>query len=584
MNLHTKMLNGAFAALLLSGCGGTGQDDSTSEDIATSFQGIAIDGQLMRAFVYLDTNDNNQVDSWEPFAFTDNDGYFSTNLITNVDYCAVALTEPEADFCLRSNISLSGAVLRIEGGYDVLTGERFEGSMSSRVDITDNVPVTGAVVSPLTTLFETVTVQSERDTLLTALGLSTGSDGEDSLTVNYLDASGDGSNEINSSLLNAALKVHKVVTVLSDRLQDTYDEVGDDASLPTDATGFLYESLADTIINSSAGTTLDTVLEDSTKLADILDQAEDQIRNAYRESDLELPDDIVSGTNTQNVGRVVELAQQIPDLIDEVIDKDSVDMLLADAISGSKAIEIMTQKIMGDTNTASLVSTPELRNDADEFFDFFTASDSDSTKVTALLDALEEDNADLAALITHDFDFDDETVEEIAEVVQLPATADPFTALVGKSLKVSDTAVSTPGEEDDKELIFFFQGVAGETNGTLSACIKFIDEVNGTAIGTSNTKGEILDGHWSLLKTTDYSVTLVLNFLNNPFATRAQSAGVQESGDTAGAKLYRFDFDKGNGRGEGVEVWESTNGVETTASIPTSAADCEVRLPSRIGL
>ena len=58
---------------LLSSCGGGGGGGSST----TTFTGVAIDGNLYKAQVFLDLNDNGSYDSGEPTATTDASGSFT---------------------------------------------------------------------------------------------------------------------------------------------------------------------------------------------------------------------------------------------------------------------------------------------------------------------------------------------------------------------------------------------------------------------------------------------------------------------------------------------------------------------------
>jgi hypothetical protein len=61
---------------LLSGCGG-GADSQSAADNQGAFAGIAIDGVLKSAQVFLDFNDNGSLDPGEPTALTDSNGSFT---------------------------------------------------------------------------------------------------------------------------------------------------------------------------------------------------------------------------------------------------------------------------------------------------------------------------------------------------------------------------------------------------------------------------------------------------------------------------------------------------------------------------
>ena len=61
---------------LLSGCGG-GADSQSAADTQVAVAGIAIDGVLKSAQVFLDLNDNGSHDAGEPTALTDSNGAFT---------------------------------------------------------------------------------------------------------------------------------------------------------------------------------------------------------------------------------------------------------------------------------------------------------------------------------------------------------------------------------------------------------------------------------------------------------------------------------------------------------------------------
>src|SRR5690606_21541400 len=99
MTIRKNILTAALASSMmgLAACGG---DSKGTQDVgsggnggsgagATSraFYARAIDGYLAGATVYVDQNENNRLDAFEPRALTDNDGYFSYNQITDTDYC-----------------------------------------------------------------------------------------------------------------------------------------------------------------------------------------------------------------------------------------------------------------------------------------------------------------------------------------------------------------------------------------------------------------------------------------------------------------------------------------------------------------
>ncbi len=135
--LKRNWLTIAVTAALIAGCGGTGQDEGSPSQQLQEFGGSVIDGYLARASVFLDTNNNGTRDAWEPSAFTDNEGFYSYNPRTDTDYCADTATEQQQQYCLSTAVQYDNVVVRVDGGYDVLTGEPFLGQMTRRVNVAE---------------------------------------------------------------------------------------------------------------------------------------------------------------------------------------------------------------------------------------------------------------------------------------------------------------------------------------------------------------------------------------------------------------------------------------------------------------
>ncbi len=567
MSFKKSILSSAIIVTLLSGCGGTGQDEgSGGSNIAIDFDGIAIDGQLARAQVYIDTNNNRQVDSWEPRAFTDNDGYFTFNPISETNYCSGA--GANEDFCLRSNISLDNVILRIDGGYDRLTGEPFEGSLSTRVNVQNNESVEVQVVSPLTTLFEDVS-GTDRAALEDALGITSAD-----LATNYLaDTDNDGEADVDNELLNLALKVHKVVTVLSDRLEDSYTEIGEEGDLPSDASSLVYNALAETVIASEL-TSIDLILESDTALVSVLNDAEDDIRSLYQAEDFEVPIDIVEpGVNTDNVARVLDIVTQIPDLVNAVIDPNA-SVGFSDATGAARAIEVVTKRALEEGQQSQDTSL-------DEAITLFT--DTSNTLVEDILESMAQDNVDLGSLISDSFDFGAiSTIEGFNANALLPDDAVPFSALPGKQLRLSedipDLENRVDGKLEDKEIEIYFTGEENATSGEFTACIKFIEDADSQGnTSDESTRGELVEGKWSLMDATGYSLLMVIEFLGDRYQAIIKPAGE----DSENRKVFRSDY------ADDIADIPSEAGIVVTpdpSGIPTTDTQCREIFDDRLGI
>lgn len=553
-----------LAWLMLVGCGADPQDEGVISQNNQVFGGRAIDGYIARATVFIDSNNNGTRDAWEPWAFTDNQGYFSYNPITDGDYCAETATAQASQYCLSSTTEYSEAVLRIDSGYDTLTAEPFAGQLARRITVADGANVENTIISPITSLLTHVDA-AQREQVLMALDIES-----DDVELDYLGTAG--SDSIDSQLLNKAIKIHKAVTVLSDRLTDIYTEVGNEFDTPNDATAAVYRSLAAEIVQS--GSQLDNVLLSIDALARVIESAEDEIIALYQRKDYSMP----SQTRLQKqeaFNRVIDVTSELAALTNQLI-APHVDIDLAKATGSARLVEVLTIKALRETSSddASI----------DSMINFFETADDNLVDV--LVDAVSSELADVGALVENDFsgsDFDSE--QEVIQAAQLPDDAEPFTQLSGMTLRISDLDLGTaPNRVGDSEVEFYFGGDTDGLDGSFSACVKFIKDANVAtgALGDGNTRGELVDGFWSLLgSTTDdaesFSLLLTMTLLENTYQAILKPAG-NASINSIDYTVARFDLD-GDFR-----EFHSPNWLQTTDTIPTSNAECEARLPSRVGL
>lgn len=139
------------AALVACGGGGGGGNLSTS-----TLNGVAVDGYIQGATVFLDRNGNGTLDSGEPNTITDASGRYSLS--------TEGISQP-----------LTGLKVIVSGGIDTDTGYAFAGRLSARVEDAQS----GQVVTPLTTLIDAMVEQklapdaaTARTQIATVLGLS----------------------------------------------------------------------------------------------------------------------------------------------------------------------------------------------------------------------------------------------------------------------------------------------------------------------------------------------------------------------------------------------------------------------------
>ena len=558
-DLRLNTLATALLATGLSACGGVGQDEGEASDFSQTLRGVVIDGYLARATVFIDSNNNGTRDPWEAYAFTDNEGYYSYNPKTGTDYCAATATDSEKVFCLVSSRPLANQVVRIDGGYDILTGEPFKGQMSRRLSSTVDEQQSN-VISPLTSLFTDFNEDNRRQSLLDSLAIS-----NNDLDIDYYNVNDNGS--VNTLLMNKALKVHKTVSILADRLTDTYEEIGEQSGMPNDLSNLVYSNLATTLAESHSP--FNDVIQSDANLTSILRNTEFQVSELYSRRDLNLPNTIA----TSHVNRTNDNVRAVAQVIDRLLSQmtDSTD----DLPGRVSAIEVLSIKVTQENNgvDASIESAANFFLDA-----------NNTSLINRLTQSLSQETADIGSLVPNDFSGDDfDSEEEITRSATLPEGTVAFTNLPGMQLRISDLDLGFgPNNLDDAEVEVYFSGNSSDIDGTMKACVKFIDDAHSDGtLGELSTRGELVSGYWSLLGKTNnqssYNVLLTLNFLGSTYQAIMKSKGsAQINGKNM--QVIRFDYD-----GD-LTDWHSELGLQTQTGLPVNNKDCEARLPSRIGI
>lgn len=550
--MNRLILGGSLMLLALMGCGGTGQDDGTVSP-AAQIRGVAVDGYLSGAFCFLDINEDYRRNAFEPSTLTDADGYYSYNPNTDTNYCADTATSDEKNYCLSSLAAVSEAPLRCRGGYDVLTEEPFQGTLSARVDVNLAGTVENVVISPLTTLLATAVNDAEKNQLLDALNVSS----ESELSVDYI------ANR-SASLVQTALRLQKIAQVLAEPIRATHD--GDDDAL-VEPVSQIYEAMTDHILANNT-TDIQTVLSDAAVLSDIAQAAE----SLFVASLTAVEDEDSAGTTaiveTDNRNRSGTRATQILEVANQLcVDTDNNGAFSdAELNRCGRSVEVLVKKAVEELNETTL---PAVDESIERAVTCLTSSDCDP-----LLQVLGEENFDLTALQADDFT----SGSGAATAATIADDATPFTNLAGMSLRVNDPDNTVPTENKHARLELYFGEGATSTSGTLTACVRYIDgsgasEPNRATdedLENGDTRGSYVTGTWQLLGQSGYSVVLNLSITptSTPYTAIMKSAGSNSDGQL----VYRFDFD------DDLENWLSVNGIQSApTSVPTTSDECRER-------
>lgn len=261
-----KLLATSVSAVTLAlvGCGASDQDTGSSGS-NVQLSGLVVDPYISGATVYVDLNNNGIRDNvLEKKALTDKDGYFSKSKPdasgNQIDYCANEVYER---YCLRTTQLSDDAVLRIEGGYDVATGQPFTGSLVVDLNL-NGAPADVGAANPLTSLFVSAT-ETQQANILTFIGAT-----KEQLTEDFL--SGD---SFNSERFRRAMQVHKAVAMMTSVLDTRYAlEAGkevNDKKLPATSGKYVYEAVATLLATNTSPT--------ASNWAEVLASAETALRS-----------------------------------------------------------------------------------------------------------------------------------------------------------------------------------------------------------------------------------------------------------------------------------------------------------------
>ncbi len=454
MNFSKKtfVVAGLAAAISLAGCSSDNPDDGTTLS-STPISGIAVDGYIERATVYIDIDNNGYKNAGEPFALTDKDGYFSIGK-DGTDYCASDATVFQKKRCLKTTEVGSSFVIRTIGGYDLYTGEPFLGSLARRVTPDTDGVVPNQMVSPLTSMLVDITDTDDQQDLLDFFGLASSD-----LDANFLDSAG-----YNANTVNSAIKLHKIVTLFSEVLSEQYEAFGEKSSFPETPNAIIYKALATRLASSD--------VLDNTTLTNAFNDAQAAIRALYdADENVSAPGSITSTSSVQN-------ALDIIGLVDNALPSSTA---FSDAKTRVIGVETVLKKMVdGDSDVAAAVAE---------------ASNTGSSLYSAIDSALAAGDADFQALINVNYNapnYDDVPV----------IGADSFANLANKQLYINLNEDSKTGSG-----YMFFNSSESATNGELKVCLEYDDGISGP-LSFAETDGVLLFGTWEASNDSNLSLEL----------------------------------------------------------------------------
>jgi len=510
------------AGLTLTGCEIANQDGGNA-DSRQGLNGLVVDGRVAGGKVWVDSNNNYKIDDFEPYAYTDSDGYYSYNPLTNTNYCSLPVISDEYQrYCLLYGSSTNSMIIRIKGGIDLSTGERLKGvmAMSSTISSSSELSTSPLVLSPITTLLSSATTDSAQANIRTALGITSDTD----LRLDFSTASDDRSKRF---LANSV-----AVQTMMDVLVSSAD------------TGTSEETHFANVINSIS-LAVSTNIEPPATF------------NNARLSNL-------MSVVTTDISKQTSVASRLADLNTE-INKISTALNL-DAVNAQlKAAEVVSQ----------LVKKEVKGNDVDAAKKILDAGIG--TLNTSLLSGLNDDTVefDIASItntlvdagktaVTNNVAFDE---NEIAGAVN-DAKLATGTTWGGQWFVLEATA----GDSDDLEVGSYIavrlDGTEESSGGRLAVCVNV--SVADSTDPEESMVNEYIGGSWS--KISAGAVVLNLDYEGQTFEGKMK-AKVLEDTDTQQQFRFTTEID---GATEAGDLVLNANGVSALANVakPTSSADC----------
>jgi hypothetical protein len=498
MKLKKKVLAASITSictLALFGCGSDDQDGSSGgSSNAEISAGIAVDGPIARAQVFYDLNGNLEKDSFEPSALTDNNGHYNYNLLTGVDYCSGSEARPE--FCLELTSAQYAAVtdetrVIVSGGYDLYTGEPFEGTMSyparSATGLIEYIAIT-----PLTSMIGDGDsgLSDFLDYFINLTGLSNLTI-ENLLNLNFL-ASAD---EFNAQAFASTYQMHKYVTIIADWVNEHYSELEDNEELPADISALIYRQFRN-LNDGDYSTAWDGI---KTEINALYDDA-GLTQNAAPSTDAV---NVLSARLTAVNDAVVAAFGNSPSLGSD---------LTFDNVKGRiRGVEVVVLKIIRaeGTETAHVSALAALSDP-----DYLTNLQGDG-----------EGNFNFTQVVEASRDTSD--ILAAANSAKDTSGSSLSSDMAGKSLEIEDSS-----ERVTAKAAIFFSGDEGASRGNIHLCLKYVDLDD----LDNRLDGSYITGSWESIEALNNTVMLRMNYLGG------RSAALKKIGTVGDQTEYRLDI------------------------------------------
>ncbi len=462
-----KYINKTLVALsviaALVGCSPDDQDVVDETQALVVANGAVIDPFITSAIVFADFNNDGVLDVFEPWAFTDENGYFSIGS-NGEDYCT---TTPK--YCLELPNSDPVKLVAV-GGYDLTTLKKVNSRLSRTFTGTGD-----QFITPLTSVGDISL--NDLETI----------DQNVNILINAFDS--------NDSAFLLAFKVHKVVELISELVVVEYPVIGNDEEFPTDISGYVYDAINQ--LSKDENLSLTTLLDELTD-----SQVDSLLDDVRTELDLltisqNFSADTISSVVATSQLSANELASALRDFVTQY------DLAIINAVNTDITIE-------NDTAIATIRLLEGIKN-------VFTDVVENNTSITAntltnIIDDVFENNSNLIDLADNFFDVSllnlnsqeefENSLVTMSQRPQLPGTLNGLQLVLSESTSSRDAVVG----------LFF------TNSNDLTACVKFQNLADTS--DSQNTNGTLLTGSW---EQTEYNIDVGLTLAGTEQALRIRT-------------------------------------------------------------
>lgn len=577
-----KLVFCAASLALLTACGGaTDEQDAPTIAVDTriTLSGVTMNGYLANALVWVDARQNNTLDGFEPFAYTDNQGFFSYNPNTGVDYCA-SNQASEQRFCLQTPTQSGTLVIKAAKGIELLSGETFRSVLTSTIDAElakqnfasmqalgakpegnsaawqSQIDTVQLKLSPLSSVAYYLPNGTDLSAILLSLGFNVPADTSqaDILNKEYI-AGLELEDSLSPELFAAAVTLSRLVDTITVNLDEaTKNADFGENGLPISSADAVYQGLAQSLASRSTATVTSRANTKTQAINDIF-PASDLLANAVLNLVGLLSDNNASSSALQNTINTVAQNENLQSLLNSIgnigvnhfANVDPSGDVLSQLLTFNQSLTLPTlsapvafanaREALGITTLSTFLQDPDNRISAllSQATQSFVDNRGDDAALTLSVDlnTLSQTLLDIAEQATGEADLASQDVP-----VTLPQLAQVET--VDKSSFWASKRLSLSGLQDGDEqgqVVMFFEGDSSASSGALIMCIAYINDAD----PSDNITNQRFNGTWSVISGNSQNrLSLVSEGFNIQMKVLGESLGADIPDEEQIASLSRL--------------------------------------------